>query len=101
MHAKSNIYNLFCQFKAQIENLLSVKIKILQSGGGKEFMSKTFQSFLTQNEMTHRISCPHTPQQNGSVERKHCHIVETGLSLSSHSHMPKNSGMMPSILPYI
>jgi hypothetical protein len=34
------------------------------------------------------VSCPHTHQQNGSAERKHRHIVETGLSLLSHTSMP-------------
>jgi histone deacetylase 1/2 len=34
------------------------------------------------------ISCPHTHQQNGSVERKHRHIVETGLALLANSSMP-------------
>jgi hypothetical protein len=35
--------------------------------------------------ITHRVSCPHTHQQNGSAERKHRHIVETGLA---HASMP-------------
>jgi hypothetical protein len=34
------------------------------------------------------VSCPHTHQQNGSAERKHRHIVETGLSLLAHASMP-------------
>jgi hypothetical protein len=36
----------------------------------------------------HRVSCPHTHQQNGAIERKHRHIVETGLALLSHAHLP-------------
>jgi hypothetical protein len=34
------------------------------------------------------VSCPHTHQQNGSAERKHRHIVETGLALLAHAAMP-------------
>jgi hypothetical protein len=34
------------------------------------------------------VSCPHTHQQNGAIERKHRHIVETGLALLSHAHLP-------------
>jgi hypothetical protein len=30
----------------------------------------------------------HIHQQNASVERKHCHIVETGLALLAHAHIP-------------
>ena len=35
-----------------------------------------------------RSSCPHHPEQNGLVEWKHQHIVETGLTLLAHAHMP-------------
>ena len=38
--------------------------------------------------IAHRVSCPHTHQQNGSAERKHCHIVETGLTLLAHASVP-------------
>jgi hypothetical protein len=31
---------------------------------------------------------PHTHQQNGSAERKHRHIVETGLALIAHASVP-------------
>jgi hypothetical protein len=34
------------------------------------------------------VSCLHAHQQNGAVERKHCHIVEVGLALLSHASMP-------------
>lgn len=34
------------------------------------------------------MSCPHTHQQNGSAERKHRHIVETGLALLAQACMP-------------
>ncbi|RVW86157.1 Retrovirus-related Pol polyprotein from transposon RE2 [Vitis vinifera] len=35
-----------------------------------------------------RISCPHTHQQNGVVERKHRHIVENALTLLARASMP-------------
>jgi histone deacetylase 1/2 len=34
------------------------------------------------------VSCPHTYQQNGVAERKHCHIIETGLTLLAHASVP-------------
>ena len=34
------------------------------------------------------MSCTHTHQQNGTVERKHRHIVETGLTLLAHASAP-------------
>ena len=34
------------------------------------------------------MSCPHTQEQNGVAERKHCHIVENGLALLAKSLIP-------------
>ena len=34
------------------------------------------------------MSCPHTHQQNGDAERKHLHLVETGLTLLAHASVP-------------
>jgi len=61
-------------------------IKSLQSDNTKEFLSliKMLRSF----GITHRLTCPHTQQQNDSIERKHRHIVETGLALLFASSLP-------------
>lgn len=44
--------------------------------------------FFTKLEIEHHVSCPYAHQQNGSAERKHRHLVEVGLSLLSHAHIP-------------
>ena len=44
--------------------------------------------FLEANGIIHRVSCPYTPEQNGTAERKHRHVVETGLTLMAHASMP-------------
>ena len=44
-------------------------------------MSHKFQSFLATKGIAHSISCPYTPQQNGLVERKHRHLVETAITM--------------------
>lgn len=35
-----------------------------------------------------KYSCPYSSAQNGRVERKHRHIVETGLTLLAESGVP-------------
>lgn len=57
----------------------------MQSDWGGEFQG--LSGFLKENGIHHRVSCPHTPQQNGLAERKHRHIVETGLALLSQAGM--------------
>ena len=34
------------------------------------------------------VSRPHMHQQNGVVERKHCHLMETDLALLYHAQIP-------------
>ncbi|RVW14812.1 Retrovirus-related Pol polyprotein from transposon RE1 [Vitis vinifera] len=57
---------------------------ILLQGRTKDALS----SFLTINGVSHLTSPPHTPEHNGYSERRHRHIVETGLSLLTHASMP-------------
>lgn len=60
-------------------------IKQLQSDWGGEFRS--FTSFLSQHGIVHCVTCPHTSEQNGVVERKHRHIVEVGLTSLVQAHL--------------
>jgi len=88
LHTKSDVYDCFVKFKLLAENQFSSSIKQLQSDGGGEFMSHRFQTFLSNNGIAHRKSCPYTSQQNGLAERKLRHILEIGLTLLAHSHLP-------------
>jgi hypothetical protein len=84
--AKSDVFNIFLKFQAFVERCFDRKIKSIQSDWGGEY--RNLNKFFTSLGISHRISCPHTHQQNGSVERKHRHIVETGLTLLASSSVP-------------
>ena len=43
--------------------------------------------YLIDLGIMHRMICPHTHHQNGVVERKHRHIVETTLTMMSQASM--------------
>jgi transposase InsO family protein len=83
---KSDVSTIFIQFQSYVENFFSLKIKSVQSDWGGEY--RTLQTILHKRGISHRISCPYTRQQNGAVECKHHHIVETGLALLSHASVP-------------
>lgn len=68
LHLKSEVYNCFVKFKMLVENQFSCKIRQVQSDGGGEYTSHHLQSFLSNNGIQHRKSCPHTSQQNGLAE---------------------------------
>lgn len=54
-----------------------------------EYISSEFISFLTEKGIIPQKSCPHTPQQNGIVERKNRHILETVRTLIVESRVPQ------------
>lgn len=83
---KSEVFQIFQQFKTNVELQCNHKIKALQTDWGGEYRSLVH--FFKKFGIDHRVSCPHTSQQNGVVERKHRHIVDTGLSLLAQAHMP-------------
>lgn len=65
------------------------KIIGVQTDWGGEFRS--LNKFFIRKGIQHRLSCPNTSQQNSIVERRHRSIVETGLSLLSHSSVPSQT----------
>ena len=85
---KSHVKDVFMTFKALVENKFQRKITHLYSDNGGEFIA--LRSFLSINGITHLTTPPHTPEHNGISERKHRHIVETGLTLLGQASMPKS-----------
>ena len=72
------------------ETKTGLKIKALQTNNGREYLSHNFTDLLKINGITHRLTCPCTYQQIGSVERKHHHITETGLALLAQASFALN-----------
>jgi hypothetical protein len=87
MHARTDAPRIFMEFKTHVERLIDRKIKCVQSDWGGEY-KKIHNTFFHSLGNTHRVSCPHTHQQNGLAKRKHHHIVETALALLAHAHIP-------------
>lgn len=83
---KSQVQATFIAFKALVENRFNEKIKTLYSDNGGEYLA--LRQFLQTHGISHLTSPPHTPEHNGISERKHRHIVETGLTLLSQASMP-------------
>jgi histone deacetylase 1/2 len=83
---KSDVFHIFLAFQKHVERLLNHKIIHVQSDWGGEYLK--LNKFFDDIGISHRVSCPHTHQQNGRAERKHRHLVETGLTLLAHASMP-------------
>ena len=87
---KSEVFTVFLHFKAFVENQFESIIKILRTDDEGEYMSNQFKSFCLDHGIQHQLSCLYTPQQNGVAERKHKHIVESGLSMLYQSNFPSS-----------
>lgn len=83
---KSEALAAFIQFKQLVENQFDRKIKQLRTDWGGEFQA--FTQLVSDNGIFFHHSCPYTSEQNGRAERKHRHIVETGLTLLAQAQMP-------------
>ncbi|KAI3785937.1 hypothetical protein L1987_45063 [Smallanthus sonchifolius] len=88
LKTKTGFYAVLSAFIKLIQTQCSRKIKNFQSDGGTEFVNHTVRNIFEANGTFHRYSCPYTPQQNGRAERKHRHIVETGLAMLFNAHIP-------------
>ena len=77
---------MFYEFQNHVERQLDTKLKAIQSDWGGEY--HRLNRYFQRTGIVHRVSCPHTSQQNGVAERKHRHLVETGLALLAHVSLP-------------
>ncbi|KAK9051967.1 hypothetical protein SSX86_028595 [Deinandra increscens subsp. villosa] len=84
---KSDVFPTLTNFVTMAERQFNSKLKAIQSDWGGEFRNLT--QFFKSLGILHRRSCPHTSEQNGIVERRHRHVVETGLALLAQSGLPQ------------
>ena len=88
MKNRSELFSIFEQFYQEIRTQFAVSIRTLRSDNAREYLSQQFQNFMSRNGILHQTSCPHTPQQNGVVERKNRHLVEITRALLLHGNDP-------------
>ncbi|GJW41650.1 putative RNA-directed DNA polymerase [Tanacetum coccineum] len=70
-----------------VERQFTTKLKNVQTDWGGKF--RNLALFFSSLGIIHRRSCPHTSEQNGFVERRNRHVVETGLTLLAQACVPQ------------
>ncbi|XP_052733587.1 uncharacterized protein LOC108339168 isoform X3 [Vigna angularis] len=96
MKDRSELLPIFTSFLNEIKNQFGQVIKILRSNNAREYFSSNFSAILSSHGILHQSTCPDTPQQNGIVERKNRHLVETARTLLLGVHIPVHHWGMPS-----
>ena len=64
-------------FRSMVETQFSKRIKTFRSDNTLEYTQYAFQALLHSYGIVHHLTCPGTSQQNGRVERKLRHTVDT------------------------
>jgi hypothetical protein len=86
MHHKHETQNLLTNFFSFVKTQFNASIANIRVDNGGEFFS--MRKFFCQHGTTYQHSCVYTPQQNGVVERKHRHILESARALRFQAHLP-------------
>ena len=88
LHHKIDVFHIFSKFLTMIPTQFKTCVKTIRSDNGGEFLSTRFKTLLNSYSIIHHRSCPYTPQQNGVVERKHRHLLDTSRSLMFQASLP-------------
>ena len=87
---KSETFNAFKAYKAEVENQLNKKIKVLRGDRCGRYFSSEFNSFCEEYDIIHECTTPYTPQHNGIVERKHITFLEMVNVMLLHTKLKFN-----------
>ncbi|KAK1412979.1 hypothetical protein QVD17_34637 [Tagetes erecta] len=90
LKSKDEVFRYINRFFRLIATQFKQHIKVCRTDNGTEFVNKQLEHFFEQNGVIHQTSCAYTPQQNGIVERKHRHLLNTARSLMFQANLPLN-----------
>ena len=86
---KSKALPLIKGFVEMTSAQFNVKVKTMRSDNALELgLNKEAMEYFLSKGIIYQTSCVETPQQNGVVERKHKHLLETSRALLFHSGLP-------------
>jgi hypothetical protein len=73
---KSEAKGIVKKFIRRVQNEFELKVKNIRSDNSLEFRNTQVDEFLDEKGIKHELSAPHTPQQNGIIERKNRTLIE-------------------------
>nr|GEU39828.1 putative ribonuclease H-like domain-containing protein [Tanacetum cinerariifolium] len=75
-------------FITDLENQLSLKVKVIRSNNETEFKNSDLNQFCGLKGIKREFSVPRTPQQNGIAERKNRTLIEAARTMLADSLLP-------------
>ena len=102
IHEKSQSLDVFKNFKFEVENQLSKKLKAVRSDRGGEYYGRydgsgeqrpgPFAKYLMECGIVPQCTMPGTPSQNSVAERRNRTFKDMVRSMISHSTLPESFG---------
>ena len=87
---KSEVFEVFQNFKASVENQSCSKIKALRIDNSSEYNSEKFKKLCEANGIHHQLTVRYTPQQNGVCERKNRTVLGMARCMLLEKKLPKS-----------
>nr|GEV24982.1 putative reverse transcriptase domain-containing protein [Tanacetum cinerariifolium] len=88
LEQNSKVFMALKSFIKFVATQFEKQVKIMRSNNALEFVKGQCGPYLECLGVVHQTSCVDRPQQNGRVERKHRHILDTARALRFHSKLP-------------
>ena len=85
---KSDIVTVMHQFFLLVETQFQTKVQKIRSDNAPELCEGQMKALLIKKGILHETSCVNTPQQNGVVERRHRHLLDTARALFFQAKLP-------------
>ena len=89
MSHKSEALEKFREYQAVVEGEFGMKIGVLRTDRGGEYMGRKFKEFLCEQKIKHEETIAHTPEQNGISERLNRTLMEKARPMVAHAGLKK------------
>ena len=85
---RSEVVTTVTHFITEVVTQYSTMPKILRTDNALEFVQTSLRTFYANRDIIRQTTYPHTSQQNGVAERKHCQLVDITRTLLIEMHVP-------------
>ena len=87
---KSDVSIVIPDFHSMVQNQFGVQIKSFRTNNARDYFNQILSTYFQLQGILHDSSCVNTPQQNGVVERKNWHLLNTTRALLFQGNAPKS-----------
>jgi Integrase core domain/GAG-pre-integrase domain len=89
LHHKSEAADCLQTYKNFVDTRLGIKMKVLKTDGGGEFINHQLDDFCEINGISHEVSPPYCPQANGRIEREMRTIKNSARCMMLAKNLPE------------